>query len=207
MTFTLPDDAHGVTKDDLRRLTGALTDEARRLLRGCVDADVIFEPVDPLAEDADAESPDQASRAWTLGHIVVHMTATAEESAAVAAELARGVAYHGRSRYETPWESVTTLAQCHARLEECRRMCLASLGMWPARPDYANTYIPWADAAPMGAIERFMLGINHEAAHLRQVRDVVRQARRWRWEHTLLGRFTLWLRRRGGAAAVSGGGA
>ena len=50
------------------------------------------------------------------------------------ADLARGVAFHGRSRSEVPWETVTTIAQCRARLEESRRMRLASLDMWPDQP-------------------------------------------------------------------------
>lgn len=205
MAFTLPAENSQVTKDELRRLTGALHDEVRRVLRRCVDADVTFEPIDPLAEDRDAEDPSQASRAWTLGHILVHVTATAEECAALAAELARGVANHGRSRREIPWESMKTIAQCHARLEESHRIVLASFGMWPAQPDHTNTYIPWPNAAPIGAIAQVMLGIRHEAGHLAQMRDVIRQSRRWRWERTLLGRLSLRLRRRAPSTRVAPG--
>jgi hypothetical protein len=40
---------------------------------------------------------------WTLGHVIVHITASAEESAFLAAELARGVHRRtGRSRFEVP---------------------------------------------------------------------------------------------------------
>ncbi len=189
MPFTLPTDASAVTKADLRRLTNELFDATRKLLRRCVDADVTFVPLDPHAVDADAGSADEVNVAWTLGHIIVHMTATTEESAALAAELARGVAYHGRSRCEVPWQTVKTLAQCRARLEESRRMCCASLDMWPDQPDLANIYIPWEGAKALGPIDRFLLGLQHESDHLEQIRDVIGQAstyhrqrpRRVRW--------------------------
>jgi hypothetical protein len=178
-----------VTKADLRRLTNEVLDAAQKQLRRCVDADVTFVPLDPHAVDTDAGSADEVNVAWTLGHIVVHMTATAEESAALAAELARGVAYHGRSRREVPWQTVKTLAQCRARLEESRRMCRASLDMWPDQPDLANTYIPWEGASAMGPVERFLLGLQHESDHLEQLRDVIGQARTYRQQRTILGRL------------------
>jgi hypothetical protein len=189
VTLTLPADGDAVTTHDLRRLTTVLSDHARRLLRGCKDADVTFVPLDPLADDPAAEQGHEMNVAWTLGHIIVHMTATAEESAALAAELARGVPNHGRSRRELPWREVTTVAQCRARLEESRRICIASLGMWPDRPDLTNVYIPWADASPMGTVARYLLGLRHEAAHLEQLRDVISQARADRRSKTLLGRW------------------
>jgi DinB superfamily len=196
MTVTLPADTDTVTTDDLRRFTNAMIDRAQGLLRRCQDVDVTFLPQDPLADDPGAEPGHEQNAAWTLGHIIVHMTASAEESAALAAELARGVAYHGRSRREVPWQSVTTLAHCRARLEESRHLCMASLGMWPNRPDLANTYVPWEGAAPMGAIARYLLGLRHEAAHLEQLRDVTDQARADRRRKTLWGRWRSRSRRR-----------
>lgn len=59
-----------------------------------------------LAELAAHLTRDDVHLAWNLGHVIVHTMASAEESAALAAELARGVEYHGRSRYEVPWETV-----------------------------------------------------------------------------------------------------
>jgi hypothetical protein len=109
MSMPLPADTDPVTTDDLRRLTNSLLDRAQRLLRRCQDADVTFVPQDPLADDPGAEPGQAANAAWTLGHLLVHMSATAEESAALAAELARGVVYHGRSRREVPWQGMTTL--------------------------------------------------------------------------------------------------
>ena len=104
----------------------------------------------------------------------MHVTASAEESGALAAELARGVEYHGRSRYEVPWRQMTRIAQCRARLEESRRMRLASLGMWPDEPDLKNT--SRSHAGEVNAVGRFVLGLKHDADHLAQIAEVVRQA-------------------------------
>lgn len=194
MVFTLPADTSQLTRADLRRLTNTLIDEMRGLLRRCVDADVTFMPRDPVAYDAGAETEEEAHMPWTLAHIVVHMTATSEEQAALAAELARGVSYHGRSRSEVPWQPVTTLAQCHARLEESRRMRCASLDMWPDGPHLENTAALWPDGPVAGPIQRFVFGLQHDAAHLAHVRDVVGQARDYRYQRTLLARLRRGLR-------------
>ncbi len=114
---------------------------------------------------------------WTVGHVVVHTTASAEESAAIAAELARGVAYHGRSRYEVPWKDMRTLAGCRQRLEESRRMRLASLELWPDDPHLENKVEVWMESPPVNAIGRFVLGLMHEQSHLEQIAEIVRQAR------------------------------
>lgn len=189
MPFEVPADADTITLDDLWRLTNELIDEVKRMLRHCVDADVTFVPVDPLAYDAVAASEGETALAWTLGHIIVHMTASSEESAALAAELARGVPYHGRSRSEVPWMTVTTVAQCRARLEESRRMRLASLSLWPDAPHLENTYSPREGAQEIGPIARFLSGLRHDASHLDQLRDVIQQARNDRFQRTLLGRL------------------
>jgi len=165
-----------LTLDDLCHLTNEMVDTLLSLIADCVDADVIFEPVDPEAHDPFAETPDEVNLAWNLGHVVVHTTASAEESAAVAAELARGVAYHGRSRYEVPWEEMRTIAGCRQRLEESRRMRLASLEMWPEEPHLANAYEVWSDKPKVNAIGRFVLGLMHEESHLGQIEEIVRQA-------------------------------
>jgi hypothetical protein len=198
MRVTLPADTDPVTMDDLRRLTNAVFDSARRLLRRCTDFDVTFVPLDPLADDPYAEAEHEVNVGWTLSHIIAHVTAGAEESAALAAELARGVAYHGRSRNEMPWESIKTVRQCKACVDESRRICLASLGMWPTQPDLANTYIPWEDAAPMGATARYLLGMRHGVAHLVQMRDAVAQARVERRRRSWWGRLRTRLGRRTG---------
>jgi hypothetical protein len=198
MQVTLPADTDPVATEDLRRLTNTVFDSARKLLRRCTDFDVTFVPVDLLADDPYAEAGHDVNVGWTLGHIIAHVTAGAEESAALAAELARGVAYHGRSHNEVPWESMKTVEHCRERIDECRRICLASLGMWPALPDLANTYIPWADAAPMGATARYLLGLRHGVAHLEQMSDAVAQARAERRRRSWWGRLRMRLGRRAG---------
>ena len=108
--------------------------------------------------------------------MVVHVTASSEESAALATELARGVENHGRSRSEIPWETVSTLAQCRQRLEESRRMRHASLDMWPDAPYLDNRYEPWPGMS-LNATGRFALGLGHDADHLGQIGEIVRQAK------------------------------
>jgi uncharacterized damage-inducible protein DinB len=165
--------------EELRALTTEGIDLALKLLRGCRDEDVTFIPNDPHAHD-DAAREGEASIAWTLGHTVAHMTASSEEFTAVAAELARGVEYHGRSRYEVPWRTITTVAQCRARLEESRRMRLANLNAWPDQPQLENTHLAWEGGPHYGPIQYVLLGLRHDAAHLGQMRDVAQQARDYR---------------------------
>jgi hypothetical protein len=146
------------------------------LIATCIDADVTFQPIDPQANDKYAANEADIHLAWTLGHVIVHVTASAEESAFLAAELARGVAFHGRSRFEIPWDSVTSIAQCRDRLKESRRMRLASLELWPKPPQLANSYeVPGWPTGPINGVTRFMLGLSHDNAHLAQMQDIVRQ--------------------------------
>ena len=167
----------GLTREDLAKLTDEMIDRILALIAGCVDADVPFEPVDPQADDPFAATPEELHMPWTLGHVIVHTTASGEESAAVAAELARGVAYHGRSRYEVPWTEMRTIAGCRHRLEESRHMRLASLGMWPDSAHLENEYQAWTDGPVVNAIGRFVLGLMHEENHLGQIADIAQQAR------------------------------
>ena len=174
---TIHDLTAGLTRDDLRRLTNEMVDEMLALIAGCTDEDVTFVPPDPDAYDPYAEDEREVDLSWTLGHVIVHTTASAEESAALAAELARGVKYHGRSRSELPWRAVTTVDQCRQRLEESRRMRLASLDMWPDEPHLNNRYARNTDRPPIGPVERFVLGLKHDYDHLEQIARIVRQAR------------------------------
>ncbi len=166
----------GLTPDDLRDLTNQMIDRQLELIAGCDDAAVVFVPDDPAADDPYAADPDDVKLAWTLGHVIVHVTATSEETAFVAAELARGVVREGRSRYETPWQSVTTIAQCRERLEESRWMRLATLDVWPAAPHFDVT-IPYRRLPePVNAIGRFVMGLLHDVDHLGQIEAIARQA-------------------------------
>jgi len=59
----------GLTIVDLRSLTNEMIDEQLRIISNCVDADVVFVPQDPEADDPYAENEDEVALAWTLGHI------------------------------------------------------------------------------------------------------------------------------------------
>ena len=147
-----------LTPADLCVLTNQMIDRQLALIAGCDDAAVIFVPDDPQADDPYAAEPTEAKLAWTLGHVIVHVTATSEETAFIAAEMARGVVREGRSRYETPWETVTTIAQCRARLEESRRLRLATLDVWP-NPPHLDVTIPYRRLPePVNPIGRFVMG-------------------------------------------------
>ena len=166
---------------DLRRLTNEMLDAMQAMIAAAQDEDVVFEPDDPDAEDTFATDPDEVLLAWTLGHVIVHVTASAEEAAYLAAELARGVPLReGRSRYEVPWRGVTTVAQCRQRLEESRRMRLASLEMWPDPPHLDTLFFSPRTNRSYNAIVRFVLGLMHDDAHLGQVAEIVRQAQQAR---------------------------
>jgi hypothetical protein len=174
----------GVT--ELRRYTNEMIDTIRDLIAECVDSDVVFTPDDPDAYDSAAASAEEVHMSWTLGHVIVHVTASSEEAAFQAAELARGVRYRRlRSRYEVPWETVVTIEQCLHRLEESRRMRQASLEMWPDEPFLENRYVLKSGASPsvtkdqpeINAVGRFILGLMHDDSHLGQIAEIVRQAR------------------------------
>jgi hypothetical protein len=175
--ITFPELVAGLTQGHLRVLTDEMIDTILDQIAGCADADVTFEPVDPEAYDPYAATPEELRMPWTLGHVIVHTTASSEEAAAIGAELARGVLHHGRSRYEVQWTEMRTIAGCRQRLEESRRMRLASLGMWPDSAHLENEYQAWPDGPTVNATGRFALGLMHEESHLGQIADIVQQAR------------------------------
>ena len=163
--------------DDLRELTNEMIDRQLELMDGCVDADVAFVPDDPEANDRYAADESDVKLAWTLGHVIVHVTASSEEKAFLAAEQARGISREGRSRSETPWETVETMDKVRRRLEESRRMRLASLDMWPDEPNLDLTILYKYVNGPINAKARFVLGLMHDDDHLEQIAEIVRQAR------------------------------
>jgi len=166
-----------LTVGDLRQLTNEMIDYQLGLIVDCTDEDVTFEPDDPDAHDPVAADEADIDLAWNLGHVIVHVTASSEEAAAIAAELARGVPHRGgRSRSEIPWQTVTTIAQCRQRLEESRRMRLASLDMWPDEPYLDNTYRYRPESEPVNAIGRFVGGLRHDTSHLEQIAKIIKQA-------------------------------
>ena len=173
-TQTIQELADGLTKAHLTAATDAMADDVLARIEGCTDADVTFEPVDPIANDTFATDTSEVGLSWTLGHVIVHLTASAEESAFIAAELARGVAREGRSRWETPRPSVTTIAAARARLDASRRMIHATLAVWPDPPNLTVT-LP-GTSGPRNAIARFLGGLSHADSHREQVSEIVRQS-------------------------------
>jgi len=173
---TLQELVKSFTKSDLQRELNEMYDEVERLIANCTDAHVTFEPVDEKADDPYSVEG-ETNISWNLGHVIVHLTASMEEAASIASELARGVEQHGRSRYEVPWREVTAIEQCRARMSESRRMCLASLEMWPEPPHMENTFTPqYPGALPHTCISRFASGLKHAADHLGQITEIVQQA-------------------------------
>ena len=173
-TQSFADFSQHMTKTDLQKYTNEMIDTELDIISSATDADVVFVPVDPQANDTFGK-PEDVELAWTLGHVVVHATASSEESAALSSSLARGLTVEGRSRYETPWQTVTTVAQLHQRLKESRRMRLAFLETWPDEP-----HLDIIQELPFGrfnATSRFLMGLYHEDSHLEQLREIMRQAR------------------------------
>ncbi len=165
-----------VTKDDLYTTTNGITDQMLALLEGAEDADVVFVPNDPGANDPGA-SEEEREMAWTFGHIVVHTTAGVEEGAMLALSLARGVEPKERSRYETHWTTITSVEQIRQRLQESRRMALSMLDAWPDAPHMDVTQTPIPRFGPLNAIARDILGLMHANGHLAQLAEAMRQAK------------------------------
>ena len=166
-----------LTPADLHSLTNEMVDTVHQMIEDCTDADVVFVPDDPEANDTFAANEADINLPWTLGHVIVHLSASSEESAALAAELARGVPHQPRrSRSELPWQTVTTIDQCRHRLEESRRMCLASLDMWPDDPYLDNTFIGRDGTTQVNAITHFVFGLSHADSHLGQIAKIIEQA-------------------------------
>jgi hypothetical protein len=169
--------AAGLSREDLAKLTEEMCDLQLEAIRDAVDEDVDRVPEDPEANDTFAAKPEDVGLSWTLGHVVVHATASSEEAAALALTLARGLPVDGRSRYEVPWEGVRTVAFIRGRIEESRRMRLAMLAAWPDKPHLDNFYAPSEGRPPMNALGRFVSGLAHDSSHLDQMRKIMAQAR------------------------------
>jgi hypothetical protein len=174
---TSQDLASGLGRADLGRLTEEMCDLQLEAIRDSVDADVVFVPDDPEADDSFAARPEDLRLSWTLGHVVVHAAASSEESAALALTLARGLPVTGRSRYEVPWEQARTADFIRERIAESRRMRLAMLEAWPAEPHLDNFYSAAEGRPPMNALGRFLSGLSHDDSHLEQLRKIMVQAR------------------------------
>jgi hypothetical protein len=99
--ITFADIVKDVNHSDLRSQTDEFFSTVQSIIDGATNADVTFLPQDP-------ETREENGLGWPLSHILVHLTASMEEAAAMGAMLARGVKVEARLRYETPWESIQT---------------------------------------------------------------------------------------------------
>jgi len=174
---SLQDLATGLNPDDLARLTREMCAAQLSAIEDATVEDVVMVPDDPEANDTFASQAEEVGLSWTLGHVVVHTTASSEESATLALTLARGLSVEGRSRYEVPWEQARTVAFIRHRIEESLRMRLAMLAAWPDKPDLENFYTPYAGRPPMNALSRFLGGLAHDDSHLAQMQKIMEQAR------------------------------
>jgi DinB superfamily len=177
---SLQDLAEGLTREDLSKLTQEMCARELALIEDARDEDVAFVPDDPEANDTFASQAEDVGLSWTLGHVVVHATASSEESAALALVLARGLPVEGRSRYEVPWQQVTTVEFLRNRIQESMRMRLSMLAAWPDQPQLENFYAPYEGRPPMNATGRFLGGLAHDDSHLEQIRKIMVQARQRR---------------------------
>ena len=173
---TLQDLAEGLTRDDLVRLADEMCDIFHELIAEAEDPDVTLVPDDPDAKDTFAARPEDVNLSWTLGHVIVHWTASSEEAGAHALTLARGVEITGRSRWEVDWPEATTVAYLHERIDESRRMQRAMLDAWPDQPHLDVTYVAREGANPVNAVGRFLGGLSHADSHRDQVARIVAQA-------------------------------
>jgi hypothetical protein len=148
-----------INHSDLYKFTDKYFDTIQSIIVDVKDKCVTFVPRDAALKDA-------GEQAFTLGHVLTHLTASLEETASIGAVLARGIAFEGRLRYEV-----------HARLKESQRICHASLDAWPDAPhlDLTVTRIP--SFGPMNAIGIHMLGIVHGESHFEQLREIMRQSK------------------------------
>ncbi len=165
--------------DDFREAINASIDTLVDMINQTTDEQIVHLPIDPDANDPHATA-DEQKIGWSLGHLVLHVTASSEEGASWSSILARGIAFGNRMRHEESWHThCRTRAACLHRLEESRRMRLAYLDAWPDTP---HLDVFW-EADPtsflyqlINAKSAIMLGLSHEMVHHNQFREALRQA-------------------------------
>jgi hypothetical protein len=175
---SLHDLANTYSHDDLCSGLNSYVDHTIQVIRNVSDEQATFVPPDPEADDPYAVNEEERHIGWSLIHLVMHVTASAEEAAAFSSILARGIAVGGRLRSERDWRQLTTCGDALARLEECRRMCLAYLAAWPDQPDLVTVRIMPENMSWMkpNAQVSFLFGLMHWHKHLDQFQEVARQA-------------------------------
>lgn len=172
--LNVQDVADALTLDDLRQAAEFSINTMLAHIASCTDADVSFVARDPEATEG-LRNANGELLGWTLNHVIVHTTATGEAAAFAALDLARGVSLQGVSRYETPWTTLTTFAQCQQRLNESLRMRRAILAAWPDHPNLTNRYAPFPGAGHLNAKGLFILGLEHDDIHQHHLTKIVHQ--------------------------------
>lgn len=175
---TLQDLANEYSHVDLGNALNGYVDFTTQVFQGLSDEQATFIPTDPDADDPFAASEVERHMGWSLVHLVMHVTASAEEAAAFSSILARGIPIGGRLRSERDWRQVSTCFETLARLDECRRMCLAYLATWPDQPDLITVRIMPENLSWMkpNAKISFLAGLMHWHKHIEQFQKVVMQA-------------------------------
>jgi len=163
------------TRADFARWTEESIERFLALLDIASNEAITFIPDDPNASDLYAVDVSDQTLAWTLGHVIAHTTASADEYATVAAELARGIPFHGRPRAERPWQEMQTVADCRQRLQESHRLRTASLQMWPDVPNLTEGYVPWEASGWVNAPGIFTWGLAHDDDHYHQAQKILAQ--------------------------------
>ncbi len=177
--ITMIELAKRYSQDDLRAATHEYLDFLLEIVNSVNDAQLFVEPNDPDANDPYSK-PGEERIGWSLAHLVLHTTASMEESAAFSSILARGVAVGGRLRYEQHWKEVATRAEVLQRIAESRRMCLAYLDTWPDKP-HLDVFRQYADSAsirttPPNGPASYLNGLSHGYRHIDQIRRVAGEA-------------------------------
>ena len=167
---------------DIREAANASIDFMLDIIADLTDADVTFIPFDAEAHDSHAPAELQ-NIGWSVGHLILHVTASTEEYASVAAILARGIAYppEPRLRVEADWQTAArTVDECRQRIVESGRMRNAFLDSFPDQP---NTDTRWERSekfieifGEMNYKAAVMMGLSHEYGHRAQFLDAKTQA-------------------------------
>src|SRR5580704_15022478 len=76
---SLQDLAAGLSHSDLGRLPQEMCQAQLSAFEDARDEDVVMVPDDPEANDTFAAQAEDVGLSWTLGHVVVHTTASSEE--------------------------------------------------------------------------------------------------------------------------------
>jgi hypothetical protein len=162
---------------ELRERLNWYVDSTLRLIAGLGDDQIVQVPRDPQADDQYAASEEERYAGWSLAHVVLHITASAEEGAAFSSILARGIPIGGRLRHEQDWRQVTRTTELVVRLEECRRICLAYLDTWPEPPHLETLRLlpEQLSGLKVNAPLCFLGGLRHWEAHMEQLERGARQ--------------------------------